>query len=116
MLFSESSDTFFGIERFRRIRLWYVFPGTSAFSADYRHDNKRKICFFLDCFASLAMTEEIYFAGIAFNSSTKNVHHFSTVAISKRSSGECAPRIVGPQEIMSNFGFFSKNNPHSNPP
>ena len=31
------------------------------------------------------------------------------------SSGECTPRIVGPNDTISKYGYFSKNNPHSNP-
>ena len=41
--------------------------------------------------------------------------NFCTVAISSRSSGECTPRSVGPNDTMSNSGYFSKNSPHSNP-
>ena len=47
--------------------------------------------------------------------STKCFQNLSTVSMSIRSSGEWAPRIVGPIETISSSGYFSRNNPHSRP-
>ena len=56
-----------------------------------------------------------FFSGICFKMSTKWFQNFSTVGINMRSSGECTPCNVGPNEIISNVGYLSRNKPHSNP-
>ncbi len=40
---------------------------------------------------------------------------FVTVAISSLSSGECTPRMVGPNDTISRWGYFCRNSPHSSP-
>ena len=77
---------------------------------------QRLFSFFLYYINLEFIDQSIYFsAGIFSNSCTKKSHHLGTEAISVFSSGECAFRIVGPMEIISNSGYFSTKRPHSNP-
>jgi len=54
-------------------------------------------------------------SGIFSNNFTNESHHLATEGISTFSSGECALRIVGPIEIISSSGYFSRKSPHSSP-
>ncbi|GEM_PF-896017 len=54
-------------------------------------------------------------AYIARSKATRNSQNGSTVAISKRSVGECAPRMVGPKDKISISDFLLFKIPHSNP-
>lgn len=54
-------------------------------------------------------------AGIFSSNFTRKSHHLATDGIFSLSLGECTSVIVGPIEIMSSCGYFSRNSPHSNP-
>ena len=56
-----------------------------------------------------------YFVGMVDRMSIRWFQTISTVGMSRRSSGVCTPRRVGPNEIMSRLGYLSENSPHSRP-
>lgn len=56
-----------------------------------------------------------YFTGTSFSVATRKSQNFCTVSTFTRSSGECGERMVGPNEIMSQFGYTPPSKPHSNP-
>jgi len=53
--------------------------------------------------------------GILAKVSTNNFQNFCTDDICTFSSGECGPLMFGPNEIISQSGYFSLISPHSKP-
>lgn len=56
-----------------------------------------------------------YFLGVSFRISSKYFQNFWVEEMLARSSGECAPLMVGPKEIMSRPCSLSPRMPHSSP-